>query len=107
MPLPRVSKDDAFAWSDPDVAGSRLDPQTADFARRAAELWTQVVQLRELSAVSAGGQAQDAAAVVGHNHTGSFASVVEQVIQWNLLYPFGNKYLRDRGSNRWLTAPRQ
>eukprot|EP00903_Cladosiphon_okamuranus_P011996 g11265.t1 len=36
-----------FAWTDPDVAGSRLDRQTADFAWRAAELWTQVASLRE------------------------------------------------------------
>ena len=36
-------------WSDPDVIGSRLDPQTADFAWRAAELWTQVAGLREVA----------------------------------------------------------
>lgn len=42
-------KQEAFAWSDPDVAGSRLDPQTADFARRATELWTQAAGLRELT----------------------------------------------------------
>lgn len=31
------------------MAGSRLDAQTADFARRAAELWTQAAGLRELT----------------------------------------------------------
>lgn len=40
-------KEGAFAWSDPNLPGSRLDPQTADFAWRAAELWTQAAGLRE------------------------------------------------------------
>lgn len=40
-------KEDAFAWSNPDLPGSRLDPQTTDFAWRAAELWTQAAGLRE------------------------------------------------------------
>lgn len=42
-----IHKEDAFAWSNPDLPGSRLDPQTADFAWRAAELWTQAAGLRE------------------------------------------------------------
>ncbi|CAM9188256.1 unnamed protein product, partial [Ectocarpus sp. 12 AP-2014] len=45
----RQAAEDAFAWSDSDPAGSRLDPQTADFARRSAELWTQVAGMRELA----------------------------------------------------------
>lgn len=43
-------QEDAFAWSDPSLPGSRLDPQTTDFARRAAELWTQAAGLREFAA---------------------------------------------------------
>ncbi|CAM9208095.1 unnamed protein product, partial [Scytosiphon promiscuus] len=48
---PRSSNEieDAFAWSDPSLLGSCLDPQTADFARRAAELWTQTAGLREFA----------------------------------------------------------
>lgn len=99
-PLPRGSQDDAFAWSDPDVAGSRLDPQTAEFARRAAELWTQVVGLRELCAKSGGEQVQDAVvaaaaatSAVRRNDAGTFARAVEQVIRRELPYPpFGMKF---------------
>lgn len=87
-----MSQDDAFVWGDPDVAGSRLDPQTAEFARRAAELWTQVVGLREVCAKSGGEQVQDAAAAAaatsaaGRNDAGTFARAVEQVIRRELPY---------------------
>ena len=67
---------------------SRLDPQVADFARRAAELWTQVLGLRELCAELEGKRVQNvAAAGVGRNHTGDLARVVEQVIQREMPYP--------------------
>ena len=88
--IPCPSKEDAFAWSDPDVAGSKLDPQTADFARRAAELWVQAVGLRERCANQKGVREelrhrQDGATVDHANDTETLARVVEQV---RLVYPF-------------------
>ncbi len=67
----------AFAWSDPDAVGSRLDPQTADFAWRAAELWTQAAGLRE---VSAGVQETDSQREArGGGETATLAVALEQV----------------------------
>lgn len=74
-------QEDSFAWGDPKVAGSRLDPQTMDFSWRAAELWTQVVALRELVDRSAlEGQVEDGDAQQGDaGGTSSLTEALEQV----------------------------
>lgn len=58
------------------MAGSRLDAQTADFARRAAELWTQAAGLRELTS---GQQGQDGH---GDEGTATLAVALDQVCMY-------------------------
>lgn len=49
-----LSCQNKFAWSDPHVTGSLLDPQTVNFAERAADLWMHAAKLRECVHASAG-----------------------------------------------------
>lgn len=85
----------AFAWTDPDVAGSRLDPQQADFARRAAELWTQIAGLREI----AGGQES------GDTDTRNLAVALQEVRTGSRSCRSRRKLLATNGNCFFLPLP--
>lgn len=68
-----LQEGERFAWDDADTPGSRLDPRMRHFAARAAEVWTEVAELRQyLEAERRGADSGDNA------HIPSVATVLEK-----------------------------